>query len=83
MKGNVGKTERYLRLLVALVLAGLGALWSGALAWVGVAVMATAFVGWCPVWAVFGVSTCWDPETIPADTTGTPKDEADRRRRFK
>jgi hypothetical protein len=32
--------------------------------------MLTALVGWCPVSAVLGLSSCRDNETLPADTSG-------------
>lgn len=59
MKANMGTVDRSLRVLLGLVLVGLAVTgtvgWWG---WVGVIPLATALVGWCPVYTVLGVSTC-------------------------
>jgi len=85
MRCNVGKTERFIRLAAAFGLICAGVLWQQAFAWLGVLVLLTGLMAWCPLRAVLGSSSCDDKESeeIPADTTGTPKDAADRRRRFK
>lgn len=58
MKQNVGQTDRIIRLLLALVIISLGIgfkSWLGALA---IIPLATAVVGWCPLYLPFGISTC-------------------------
>ena len=59
MKTNIGSIDRIVRALVgaALVyLAATGAIgWWG---WLGVVLLATAAIGWCPPYALLGISTC-------------------------
>ena len=59
MKTNVGGIDRILRALIGLVLIALAATntvgWWG---YLGVIPLATAAVGWCPPYALFGWSTC-------------------------
>lgn len=70
MKCNIGKTERIIRVAGGLLLTGAGIFIGGLWAVLGVIVMLTALVGWCPVSAVLGLSSCRDNETLPADTSG-------------
>ena len=58
MKTNVGGIDRIVRgvagiALIAWALGG-GPVW----AWIGVVPLATAALGWCPLYAPFGISTC-------------------------
>jgi hypothetical protein len=59
MKANVGGVDRMLRIVAGLVLLGLAATgtigWWG---WLGIVPLATGLVGWCPPYAIFGISTC-------------------------
>lgn len=59
MKANVGGVDRVLRIVAGLVLLGLAATgtvgWWG---WLGTIPLATGLVGWCPPYAIFGISTC-------------------------
>ena len=59
---NEGKTERILRVLAGLLLlVGLPvALPGAAKAWglVGLVPLLTGLSGYCPVWSLFGISTC-------------------------
>lgn len=59
MKSNVGGVDRVLRIVLGLVLIGLAATgtvgWWG---WLGIVPLATGLVGWCPPYAMFGISTC-------------------------
>lgn len=64
MKKNVGTADRIIRLIVAGVLAGLffGNVVSGTLGIVMVVLAGvftlTAIVGFCPLYAPFGIKTC-------------------------
>ena len=58
MKTNVGSIDRIIRgvagvALIAWVLTG-GPWW----AWIGVVLLATAAIGFCPLYVPFGISTC-------------------------
>jgi hypothetical protein len=60
MKCNVGKTDKAIRIIVgaAIILAGVYfKSWWGA---VGVIPLITAFIGWCPAYIPFGISTSKD-----------------------
>jgi hypothetical protein len=56
---NIGGTERILRILAGLVLIGLAATgtvgWWG---WLGIVLLATGAIGWCPPYALLGINTC-------------------------
>jgi hypothetical protein len=61
MNANVGGVDRFVRLAVGVAVIGLGVAyrsWWGAL---GVVPLVTAAVGWCPLYAPFGIRTCPAP----------------------
>lgn len=58
MKQNIGNTERLIRAIAGAVVIGVGFYfqsWWGAL---GLVPLATAALGWCPPYAMLGISTC-------------------------
>jgi hypothetical protein len=59
MKANVGSIDRILRVALGLVLMGLA--FTGTIGWwgwLGIVPLATGLVGWCPPYAILGLSTC-------------------------
>lgn len=56
---NVGSIDRALRILIGLFVISL-AFWGPRTVWgwVGVIPLATALVGWCPLYSVLGIRTC-------------------------
>jgi Protein of unknown function (DUF2892) len=59
MKTNVGGIDRILRIVIGLVLLGLtftGVI--GAWGWIGLVPLATAAMGFCPLYTVLGFSSC-------------------------
>ncbi len=66
MKVNIHWVERFIRILIGAALiawplgllgmfgVGVGPVW----AWVGVVPLLTGLIGWCPPYALLGVSTC-------------------------
>lgn len=59
MKTNVGGIDRIARAVLGLVLIGLAVTGTiGIWGWLGVVPLATAAIGWCPPYAIFGWSTC-------------------------
>jgi hypothetical protein len=59
MNANVGAIDRTLRLggglvLIWLALLGIGTPWT----WIGVVLLVTAVIGWCPAYRLFGIRTC-------------------------
>jgi len=59
MKTNIGTIERGIRVVGGLVLIALAATgtvgWWG---WLGAVPLATGLIGWCPPYAMLGISTC-------------------------
>lgn len=59
MKVNAGTIDRALRVLAGLALIGLTANGTiGAWGWIGVVPLLTGAIGFCPAYAIFGLSTC-------------------------
>lgn len=63
MTKNVGGIDRILRIvvgivLIALVFVGPQSPWG----WIGVIPLATALIGWCPAYTIFGIRTCPAPK---------------------
>ncbi len=58
MKCNVGKTDRIVRLILGLVVAISGIVFKSWLGLVGVVLVFTALVKWCPLYWPFGLTTC-------------------------
>jgi hypothetical protein len=59
MTTNIGSIDRVLRVLagvtlVALTVTGTIGVWG----WIGLVPLATAALGWCPLYTVLGFSTC-------------------------
>ena len=58
MKKNMGNTDRVLRMILSIVIAGVGYYyksWWGLLAFVP---LVTAFTGFCPLYRLIGINTC-------------------------
>ena len=59
MKYNVGGADRIARIVVGLVLIGLTLAGQiGAWGWIGIVPLLTGIFGFCPPYALFGISTC-------------------------
>lgn len=59
MKFNVGGLDRIARIAGGLVLIGLAATGTvGAWGWVGVPLLLTGAVGFCPLYPLLGLNTC-------------------------
>ena len=58
MKTNMGGADRIVRVVVGVALVA-WALTSGPVwAWIGIVPIATAAIGWCPLYVPFGIRTC-------------------------
>ncbi|AEJ60446.1 hypothetical protein Spith_0159 [Spirochaeta thermophila DSM 6578] len=73
MKGNVGTIDRIIRVVLGLVLIGLGIFVRGGAYWwlavIGAVSLVTGAVGFCGLYTLFGVSTCPRKEgTDPSKT---------------
>ncbi len=59
MKVNEGTIDRALRVTAGLVLIALAATGTvGVWGWIGVVPLLTGIFGFCPAYAIFGMSTC-------------------------
>ena len=61
MKANVGTADRLVRIILGLVLLSLYFILDGGLKYisiVGVVLLLTAFVKFCPLYTIFRVNTC-------------------------
>lgn len=59
MTANLGGIDRVLRVLAGVALVALAVTGTiGAWGWIGLVPLATAALGWCPLYAVLGFSTC-------------------------
>ena len=59
MKKNIGSTERAIRVLaglgiISMAIVGPHSPW----AYLGIIPVATGLIGWCPPYALLGISTC-------------------------
>ena len=59
MKANVGGIDRFIRVVIGLFLLSL-IVWGPKTLWglLGLVPLLTALIGWCPPYAIFGISTC-------------------------
>jgi hypothetical protein len=63
MKQNVHNIERVVRVIVGLAIISLVFIGpQSAWGWVGAIPLATGIIGWCPPYALLGISTCKKPE---------------------
>ena len=83
MKCNIGKTERLVRIAAGLLLAAVGIISYWIWAFLGVALLVSAIIGWCPVRATLGLSSCPEEENLPVDTTGEHTERKPQNRLFK
>jgi len=61
MNANVGGIDRGLRIVVGIAVLSLFFVLEGGSRWwalVGVALLATGLIGWCPAYLPFRISTC-------------------------
>ena len=59
LKLNVGQADRYLRIVIGLVLltlvfVGPKTPWG----WIGIVPLLTGLIRWCPAYLLFGISSC-------------------------
>ncbi len=61
MKLNVGSADKVIRYILALVFFSLYFVLEGNmryLAFIGIVPLVTALMSWCPLYSLFGISTC-------------------------
>ncbi len=60
MTQNVGNAERIIRIIIGLALLSLVFILPGNARWwglIGLVLIATALIRWCPGWAILGINT--------------------------
>jgi hypothetical protein len=70
MLSNMGKVDRLIRTAAAFVIFFGSIYFTGLWAILGVLILLTAVIGWCPIYALFHLSTDREQVEIPADTSG-------------
>lgn len=68
MSSNVGLTDRVMRIVVGLALIAValglfGPAYQTVWGWIGLILLATGLVSWCPAYALLGIRTC-KPATV-------------------
>jgi vacuolar-type H+-ATPase subunit I/STV1 len=59
IKQNIGKTDKWIRIISGIVLVGIGYyLQSWLLGIVGLIIFITGIIDWCLIYRLFGISTC-------------------------
>lgn len=64
MACNVGGIERPIRIVLGILLIGIGAfaglppIGTGIMLAIGTIALVTGTIGFCPVWSLFGINTC-------------------------
>jgi len=58
MKNNAGSTDRFIRVIIGLVIIAVGVLYQSYWAAIGAIPLVTGLIGWCPAYFAFGISTC-------------------------
>lgn len=58
MTKNIGGIDRIIRILIGAALIVWAIMGGPIWAWIGIVPMATAIIGWCPPYAIFGFKTC-------------------------
>lgn len=58
MTKNIGTLDRTLRIIVGVVILALGLWLKSWWGLIGLLLIATAAVGWCPPYSLLGISTC-------------------------
>jgi hypothetical protein len=58
MKKNVGKIDMIIRIIIGIVIASLGIVYQSWWGLVAILPLLTAFINFCPLYSVLGMSTC-------------------------
>ena len=58
MKVNMGNADRIIRIVLGLIIIGLGFMYESYWGLLGLIPLFTAFVRFCPAYLPFGISTC-------------------------
>lgn len=71
MKCNVGTADKWVRILLGVVIAGLGVYYQSWWGLLAIVPLGTAILGFCPLYALVGISTC-KVDPAQGGNQGTP-----------
>jgi hypothetical protein len=69
MLSNIGKIDRLIRTVVAFAIVFSSIYIGGLWAILGIVILLTTIIGWCPIYALLHLSTTKEQEIIPPDTS--------------
>ena len=58
MKTNVGGADKILRIVAGIALLAWAVFGGPVWAWIGIVLLATGLLGWCPAYTMLGMNTC-------------------------
>lgn len=58
MNKNLGKIDRTIRIVLGLIVIALGFMYSSWLGAIGLVLIGTAAIGWCPLYCPLKINTC-------------------------
>lgn len=58
MTKNIGGLDKIIRIIVGLAVIAAGVFYESYWGAVGLVPLGTALIGWCPPYAIFGISSC-------------------------
>ena len=65
MTANVGGIDRIVRIIAGIAIIVLGVVYQSWWGVIGIVPLGTALIGWCPPYALLGISTCSTPAAEP------------------
>ncbi len=57
MKNNIGRTDKIIRLILGVIAGALGIIFQSWWGLIGLVLILTAFINWCPLYVPFRIST--------------------------
>jgi len=58
MKSNVGKTEKTARIIIGIAIILIGLIYQSWWGLIGLVPLLTGLLNYCPLYSIFGISTC-------------------------
>jgi hypothetical protein len=80
---NIGKVDRLIRTAASFLIAFGSIYWGAVLGILGIVILLTAIISWCPIYALLQLSTTKEQEEIPPNTSGEHEPHRGPRRLLK
>ncbi|NTW83962.1 MAG: DUF2892 domain-containing protein [Chlorobiaceae bacterium] len=58
MKKNMGKADKIIRLVIGIVIIAVGIMYQQWWGIIGLVLVVTSFLNFCPLYTIFGIKTC-------------------------